>query len=264
LAGLVLIGLVLAAPAGAQEVPPGALPDLVTDRPDFTESSEAVVRGVLQFETGFAYERTGAGVERVGSVTAPTSLLRVGLMPRVELRFGTDGILSTDQGGVRSTGVGDFEVGAKIRLLSQAAAGLDVAIIPIVSLPTGSQGVSADSVDPTVKFTWARDLPAGVGLSGNYNLSSLSDGNDRFVQQALSVSVGHDLALGFGGYLETYGFVPVARDGDARWTLDFGVSRMIGRDMQFDIEGGHSLAAEPSGWFVGFGFAIRGRAWARK
>jgi hypothetical protein len=231
----------------------------VTDRPDFTESSEIVLRGVVQFEAGFTYERSGDGADRVGSITVPSSLLRIGLSRRVELRFATDGILSSDQAGVRSTGVGDLEAAAKIRLLYQDTAGLDLAIIPIASLPTGTQGVSAGTVDPTLKVTWARDLPAGVGVSGNYNVSSLSDGDERFVQQALSVSFGRDLTGGLSGYIEMYGFMPAEHNRDARWTLDFGVSRLIGRDMQWDIEGGRSVAADPQGWFVGFGFAVRKR-----
>lgn len=236
--------------AAAQDAP------LVTDRPDFTESSEVVGLKVFQFESGFSYERA----EHVGAVTVPSSLARIGLTGRSELRIGTDGYFSEGRGGARVNGIADIELGVKLRLFNQDKAGVDIAVIPIVSLPTGADAVSSGGVDPTVKFTWARELPSGFGLSGNYNVASLSDGDERFAQQALSISLGHDLSfLGLGGYLETFGFTPMERGSGSGWTVDGGVSRQIGGDLQFDIEGGRGLTADAPDWFIGFGFAIRGR-----
>lgn len=239
----------VAGEALAQDVP------LVTDRPDFTESSEVVGPQRLQFESGFAYERSAGR----GSVTAPSSLARIGMGRRVELRVGTDGYFSEGEGLTRVNGIADMEVGVKVRLFDAARAGVDIAVIPMVSLPTGSDEVSAGHADPTVKFTWARDLPAGFGLSGNYNLSSLSSEDGRFGQQALSASLGHDLALGFGSYLEIFGFTPMAPGSGAGWTIDGGVSHQIGRNLQFDVETGRGVTAEAPDWFLGFGVAIRGR-----
>jgi hypothetical protein len=249
--GMLIVG---AHAAAAQDAP------LVTDRPDFTESSEVVGPKVFQFESGFSYERS----EKVGAITVPSSLARIGLTERSELRLGTDGYFSEGSGTARVNGIADFELGIKVRLFDQDQAGVDVAVIPIVSFPTGADGISSGGVDPTVKFTWARQLPSGFGLSGNYNVASLSDGDARFAQQALSVSLGHELPiLGLVGYLEAFGFTPMARGSGSGWTLDGGVSRQIGGDLQFDIEGGRGLTADAPDWFIGFGFAIRGRWSAR-
>lgn len=245
--------LALATAGFAQEAP------LVTDRPDFTESSEVVGRKNLQFETGFSYESE----DEQGIVTAPSSLARYGLNDRVELRLSTDGYVSTGHGVTKADGFADLEVGAKVRLLYADKAGIDVSIIPMVSLPTGQDEISAGHPDPTVKFTWARDLPSGFGLSGNYNISSLSEGDARFTQQALSVSLGHDLPKGLGSYIEFFGFSPMQRGGDAGWILDGGVSRQFAGRLQFDIEAGRGLTAAAPDWFVGFGFAIRGHLGGR-
>lgn len=52
----------------AQAVEP---PPLVTDRPDFTESSDVIDAGGFQFESGASFESDGAGADRARSFTAP-------------------------------------------------------------------------------------------------------------------------------------------------------------------------------------------------
>jgi hypothetical protein len=231
-------------------------PDLVTDRPDFTESSEVVGHGLFQFEAGVNYE----GDSAARSLTVPGALLRLGFGPRLELRLATDGFLSQRVGGLRVSGAGDAEIGAKIRLFDQAAAGVDIAIIPAVSLPTGSDSQSSGGVDPSFKLTWARSMPGDFGLTGNLNVASLTESETRFVQRAVSVSLGRALVAGWGGFLEAYAFSPMERGLGAGATVDGGITRPLGANLQFDVEAGRGVTADAPDWFVGFGFAVRGRA----
>src|SRR5262247_1179263 len=87
LAGLLVI--LAAAPGQAQTSQPD--PELVTDRPDFTESSEVVGRGVLQVESGLTLEQPDDSVRQV---TLPQLLFRFGLGSRVELRLASDGYVA--------------------------------------------------------------------------------------------------------------------------------------------------------------------------
>jgi hypothetical protein len=233
-------------------------PELVTDRPDFTESSEVIPRGLFQFESGFSYEGDNASGERSRSITAPSALMRIGLGHRAELRIGADGLLSESVSGVRASGGSDMDLGAKFRVLDARSAGFDLALLPMVSLPTGGDGFTSGGVDPTLKVTWARELPAGFGLTGNFNFSSLSEDGGRFHQEAMSLSLGHDLFAGWGGYVEGYGFTKMGRDAGKGVTFNGGVSHPIGDDMQFDVEAGRGLSTDAPDWFVGFGFALRG------
>jgi hypothetical protein len=61
-----------------------SVPELVTDRPDFTESSEVVGHRIVQIETGLRVEQSAAAT---GQVTTPQVLVRVGLGSRFELRL---------------------------------------------------------------------------------------------------------------------------------------------------------------------------------
>jgi hypothetical protein len=237
-------------------VAPVEVPELITDRPDFTESSEVIGKGGFQFESGMSFEADGGGEAR--AFAAPAALMRIGLGARTELRLGGEGLLSEVVQGVRTSGYSDFEVGAKVKLFNQDQIGFDLALLPIVSLPVGAEGFTSGTVDTALKITWARELPAGFGLTGNVNVASLSDEAGRFHQEALSFSLGHGLPGGWGSYVEAYGFSRLDRDGQAAVTFNGGVTRPVGDNIQFDIEAGRALTTDAPDWFIGFGFAIRG------
>lgn len=252
----------LIAPATLSAQDNGTLPDLVTDRPDFTESSDVVGRGIVQLEMGSTFESNTVDGDRDRTVSTPLALVRLGLSKRLELRFSTDGYivdsLRTGFGQATVKGGADIEVGAKFVLSNGTATrGIQLALIPMASLPTGSDTMSSATVDPTLKFTWAKDLPNSFGLSGNYNVSRLGDDLGRYTEHALSLSLGHDLAGGWAGYWETYGFMPKGRPGSTAWTVNTGVTHGIGGNAQVDLEVGRGVTAAAPDWFVGVGVGIR-------
>ncbi|HWI17822.1 MAG TPA: hypothetical protein VNT81_08745, partial [Vicinamibacterales bacterium] len=92
--------LALGVDAGAQGAVRSDVPEIVTDRPDFTESSEVIPARWLQLESGISFE----GESLVRGFSAPAALLRIGLGHRAELRLGAEGLLSESIGGVRHSG----------------------------------------------------------------------------------------------------------------------------------------------------------------
>jgi hypothetical protein len=250
--------------AQTPSLPPGVpdIPELVTDRPDFTESSQVVGSGVLQLESGMTFERDRAADVRNGMFSTP-QLLRIGVSRRLELRLASDGLLSESATFAtrhqHTTGGADTEIGLKYTLTKTPLNGFDFALIAAVSLPTGADGLSSGGYDPGVKFTWAHDLPRGFGLSGNVNFASITvgddiDGDDREFERSISVSLGHGLGEQWGAYWETYGFV--SGDGCA-CTFNTGVTRALGRHMQVDVAVGRGLTSSAPDWFAGVGFSIR-------
>ena len=236
------------------------LPELVTDRPDFTESSNVVGRGILQVEMGTTLESNGKDADRDRTLTTPLALMRIGVSKRIELRFGTDGYMldTTGIGAAQAVtrGQSDLEVGAKVVLLDESHR-VQFAVIPMASLPTGKAGITSGTVDPTVKLTWATSLPRNFALSGNANLERLGDDHGRYTESVLSFSLGHDLGLGWGGYWEAFGFMPKGRPGNAAWTVDTGITHGIGGNLQIDLEVGRGVTAAAPDWFIGAGVGIR-------
>ncbi|MGE3958724.1 MAG: transporter [Vicinamibacterales bacterium] len=260
LAAATALALLILSPVRAFAQSDSGLPELVTDRPDFTESSSVVGRGFTQLEMGTTFESNGAAGERDRTLSTPLALLRIGVSRRVELRFSTDGYvydsLRTGFGQATTTGQADIEVGAKI-VLSEGIAtrGFAMAVIPMASLPTGSDAFTTGTVDPTVKFTWAKDLPKNFALSGNVNLSRLGDELGRYTEPGLSVSLGHPLVGDWSGYWEAFGFMPQGRS--QAWTVNGGVTHPIGGNVQVDFELGRGVTAAAPDWFVGVGVGIR-------
>jgi hypothetical protein len=242
-----------APPAAASEQ------ELSPDRPDFTESSDVVSRATVQFESGVTYEGDVEGGVRSRSLTVPGGLLRLGLGHRSELRLSGDGLSSETVQNTRTSGYSDIEIGAKLRLFDQRQIGVDLAVLPLVSLPTGADGITSGGVDPTLKVAWARSLPGGIGVSGNVNAASVSDEAGRFHREAVSVSVGRDLVAGFGGFAEVFALSRVERDSDAGVSVDAGVAHPIGDNLQVDVAAGRGVTAAAPDWFMGLGITVRGR-----
>jgi hypothetical protein len=118
---------------------------LVTDRPDFTEASSTVGRGVVQLEYGYTYfyDRSGQQTTRLHSFGEP--LLRIGLgADWFEFRVATNYLSETrrdDTGSVSDHGFDDLYLGVKLGLTPQEGILPEVAIAPALLLPTGDPAV---------------------------------------------------------------------------------------------------------------------------
>jgi hypothetical protein len=248
---------VLALPAlcAAQSAP--VAPELVSDRPGFGESSSVVERGTIQIETGLTLQQTDA-LQR--QLTAPQLLARVGVAPRVELRVSADGLIDqsvrTPSGRAHTDGRSDAEVGGKVKLLDEARAGVDVAVLPYVSLPTASNGFGSAHYDPGFKVVAGLGLPHGVGLSGTLNAADPAGDTGRAWQREISVSLDHGVGGGVGAYGEVDGAFAGRGCG---CSVDGGLTVPVGADGQFDIEMGRGVHGAAQNWFVGVGFVIRRR-----
>ena len=248
--------LVLVQPALCAAQAP-AVPELVTDRPGFGESSGVVERGTIQVETGLTLQQTDATQRQV---IAPQLLARVGVAPRVELRVSADAVIDqavrTSSGRAHTHGRSDAEVGGKVKLLDEARAGVDVALLPYVSLPTASPGFGSAHYDPGFKVAAGRGLPRGFGLSGTFNAADPAGDTGRAWQREISVSLDHGVGRGAGAYGEVDGAFAGRGCG---CSVDGGVTVPLGADGQFDVEMGRRVHGEAQDWFVGAGFVIRRR-----
>ena len=65
---------------------------LVTDRPDFTESTDAVPRGRFQLEMGYTFPYDRETTDRVRNLTAPESPLSLGRVDAFRLPLGGGGL----------------------------------------------------------------------------------------------------------------------------------------------------------------------------
>jgi Putative MetA-pathway of phenol degradation len=117
-----------------------------TDRPSVTEYSAVVPRGGLQIESGMqATNNAGQW-----TLDLPESFVRYGLLESTELRLVVPNyFLHLPVGGSTASGFGDLGVGLKQQL--GPLAGFNVAMIPMVTFPTGARGISSGGYDPGLR-----------------------------------------------------------------------------------------------------------------
>jgi len=233
-----------------------------TDRPDTSDSTDVVGRGLWQVETGFSFEADSEGGVSQNEIAVPLVMLRIGLHPRFEMRVSSEGLLSdvirAPAGRVRVTGRSDVQVSAKWKLFTRPRRCFVLALEPVVSLPAGSDAFTSGGVDPMLKFIIDRGLPGGFSVSANIVVSSDTDAGSRFTQQGTSASFSHALPRGWTGFAEIFTSSALSRGGGRAWIVDGGASRPIGHRLQVDVSAGRGLSEPAPDWFIGAGFAVRG------
>ncbi len=236
---------------------------LVTDRPDFTESSSTVGYGVVQLEMGytFTYNDDDATGDKTRSHTAPEMLLRVGVSDHVELRFvwtyewdeiETAGVLTQPDGS------NDIGLGAKIDLYEQCGWWPEQAIIIDGTVPTGADAFSTDDVEVGVNYLYGWELPCDWGLGGSTGFFTDSDAGDDFVVWFQSVALGIPINDCWGAYVEYFGLYESERAGGVdQHFLNGGFSYLLSNDVQWDILVGFGLNADAADFFTGTGASFR-------
>ena len=230
---------------------------IVTDRPDFTESTETVPRGRFQLEGGFTYVRDGSTRENgLGEW-----LLRAAVGAKTELRFGVPSYLGMRSADSSASGFEDASFGFKVKLVEGAEPyGLrrpHIAFIGATSVPTGSSAYRENRLQPEGKLCLGWDLSERLGLAANLNYAWRSEGGQQFDEYSGSVSFAYGLTERTGAYLEYFGFAPGNKGGPDTSYLNGGMTYLVTSDYQLDARGGVGLNGRSNDYFIGAGASRR-------
>jgi hypothetical protein len=253
-----------AGPLAAQDTPPG---ELVTDRPDRTESAAVVAPGYVQVETGVLFTRDEEGAAEVEVVEGPGTLVRIGLGGRTELRLGWDGWVRQEVslaggGDVTVDGAGDAELGAKVRLRDEAGRLPEAALLVGVSLPLGDEELTSDRYDPSILLSLAHTLSERLALGYNAGVAwSSAPGEAGAVETSSHIVWSAALGLGLterlGAFAELFGEEPIDAAGSSAVSADGGFTWLVRPNLQLDLFAGAGLTDEAPDWFVGAGLSFR-------
>ncbi len=231
---------------------------IITDRPDFTESTETVPAGMTQIEAGVTFSR--AGDERENSFGEV--LVRHALGRKTELRLEVPTFARTRGTGGRESGFGDGSIGFKV-MLSQGSGKMGlkkprVSLIGDTSLPIGSRDFRERKLQPGAKLLLGWDLSERVALSSNLNYAYLSEDGERFGEFSASASLGFSLSDKVGSYLEVFGFSP-GGDRDSSRFINGGLTYLVNNDFQLDARVGFGLGNDVKGPDTFFGVGVSRR-----
>lgn len=230
---------------------------MITDRPDFTESTETVERGMRQVEAGSTFAHTPG--EDAGSFGE--TLIRVGTTRRSELRIGLNSYTLARAGGQTARGFEDISLGAKFKLMDAGGEGSlrpALAVIVASSLPTGASQFRARKPQPEVKFGAAWDLTSRVAFSSNLNYALVSDAIGDYGEFAGSASLGIGLSDKLGSYAEYFTFAPNGVGIASTHYLNGGLTYGFTDNLQLDLRSGRAVHRHAgSDYFFGLGVSRR-------
>jgi hypothetical protein len=233
--------------------------ELVTDRPDVSESSEVVGPGRVQIETSVQSlsDRSAGGRARL---TNTPTLLRVGVSEQLELRVETDGYsrLQADAAPpLRASGMADTSLGLKWHMQD----GDEDDFVPSVAwlfdaeFASGAREFRGQGIRPTLRVVAEWELPNGWSVGAMPGVFSDSDeAGGRYTGGLLALVLGKEFTPRFRGFVEFAAEqLAASRHGGNVTSLDAGVAWVLTKDLQLDfsMSRGLSRTATDSTWAIG-------------
>lgn len=246
--------------------PRNLLRELVTDRPDKTESPYTVDAGHFQIELDFlsyTYNRQdedGVDTTEEDFAVAPTNF-KVGLLNNLDLQIiaetfnvqrVTDHAAHTHES---ISGIGDITARMKVNFWGNDGGRTAFGVMPFVKIPTARHGLGNEAVDGGVIFPLAVKLPLDFDLGAMTEVDCLRDEEDSSYHAAFinSITASHSIANGLSGYAEFFSSVSTERNADWIGTLDFGFTYAVTPNVQLDtgINVGITRGADEVNPFIG-------------
>lgn len=208
---------------------------LVTDRPDQTESASVVPQKALQLETGILIGYNGIEKPTERRFLVPTNLFRYGISHSVELRFvGQFEVLK--RSSAQMEGISDLEIGTKIQLLRNENSNTDIAFLTHLIIPLGTESLSNNHFGTVTKVSVSHILDETFGLGYNVGYDYFGEGKGDLTY---SLSLGIGLTDRMGIYVEPYGELTNLE----KYVLNFdtGFTYLATNQLQFDVSLGTGI-----------------------
>ena len=251
-----------------------------TDRSDFTDTPVSVGKGGTILENGFTYTRVLNAESHTEIRTLPETLYRVGITDEFELRFKFTGYSMIDQKNLQTGqsgavfGTNDLEVGFKYEIFQQKNWFPMTTLVAGTLLPSGTNGISGNSVQPHFNIVngWAIrryvflkhqfgmdyltqpsfSVTGPGGATGPFGLVGARSTTDSFHS---SVSCLYQAFKHVGGFVEW--FTLYGHNQPTTNFLDTGLFIYLTPSVQFDCTIGSTVGSSDSTLFTKAGFSTR-------
>lgn len=216
---------------------------LVTDRPDATEASSTVGKGVLQFETGGLYESFEENNIKSENYTYNTMLIRYGILDNLEMRLGWDFVegVTTVNGNKLdnvTSGLSPLLLGLKLDIAEEDGCMPEIALIGHV-FPVFSAAEDYRPEYTGVDFRLSLSHTLSENSSLGYNIGAQWGDDSPEAAAIYTLAYGYSFTEKFGMYAEVYGDLP--EDSSANHYWDAGMTYLVSKDLQLDAYVGTSI-----------------------
>ena len=230
------------------------------DRPTVGYSACAVPAGSLLLEEGYQNQSQG-GASSSTIVTYPQGFERVGVAKNVE--FDVLGPVQSvvRAGGATTSGLADLGLGFKVELPQRGR--FTYAVDGLFTAATGARGIGNGGPMQTLNVDVAYALSPAVGLgttlAGVSSAGFAADGSAaRYGYFEPSVVVTAQIPNAYQFYLEFVQQSKLAPAAGGHVFTDFGVQKLVGRNVELDLEYGASFTPVGASRFryLGAGFGL--------
>ena len=228
---------------------PSIANEIVTDRPDVTNSSIVIPAGSLQIENGVNFNAR----DRDQVIDGTNTRLRAGIANCLE--FLVD--IPTYFASVRSpqnSGFSDVAPALKWQI-SPVPGKVDLSAVFGVALPTGSASTAGPGAQPYLQFPWSWELRSGWGLSGMFTeFFRPSDAISKRVAE-ITFAVEKQVAERASLFMEYVGDSP--EGGSPAQLLNSGGLYRLSPNQQVDFHVALGLNHNTPSYIVGVGYSVR-------
>ena len=260
---LAVLSVLFKISASAQEEP-----EMVTDRPDQTESANTVSPGYIQIETGLVYTYDSYELN-LGDITDPdrmidaeftaltiaTTLVRIGITDFAEFRVASAYSIYNREFGphsLESDGIEPVVIGMKAKI-SGSGSFIESAVLLNLTTPMGNENFSPDYLQPEIIFTFAKDITDNISIGWNAGAAWNNYFSPEVPDYIYSIALGIGITEQLGGFLEWYGRAP--EEYIAQHLFDAGLTYSLLPNLQLDASGGAAITEDSPDWFVNAGLS---------
>lgn len=220
-------------------------PIISTDRPTIAVSSSVVPKGVLQFENGLSVTNSQGEY----SLDVPQTAVRFGLFNKTELRLLAPeyfhGLLA---GEAVPSGFEDMAICLKHQL-GPIPGDFNLAVVFLVSLPSGAERLSSHTYDPGLQLPWARALSKCWTASGQAGFYWPTESGQSNFTGETTFALDRRLTPPWDMFVEYVGDFP--QRGRSRQLLHYGSTHKIRARQQIDVQIAAGLTHAVPKFFLG-------------
>jgi hypothetical protein len=228
---------------------PSIKDEIITDRPDVTNSSVVIPAGSLQIENGVNLSARDG--DRV--IDGTNTRLRFGMANCLEFLVDTPTYFA-NASNPQSSGFSDIAPALKWQI-SPVPGKVDLSAVFGVALPTGTANIAGPGTQPYLQFPWSWELRSGWGLSGMFTeFFRPSDPISKRVTEA-TFAIEKQVTERASLFVEYVGDYPAS--GGAAQLLNSGGLYRLGPNQQLDFHVALGLNHNAPSYIVGVGYSVR-------
>ncbi|MCX7877179.1 MAG: transporter [Ignavibacteria bacterium] len=237
--------------------------ELITDRPDQTESAFTVSAGFIQFEGGVSMETYSFSYllptypEQISQGTRknfyPSFLLRTGITNNFEMRLGW-GMYKADSSPIITE---PLIIGFKLKLADEKKFIPQSAFIFHLSVPLRKE--HSDYISPDFRLAFSHTLTETMSIAYNFGTEWELNKSSADGKLVYTLAGAFDLGKRLSAFAEIFGYIGSSEN--ARNLINGGLTYLILKNLQADIYFGFGLSENTPDWFTGAGISVKLPAW---